>query len=209
MKAPELPATTLVNECYGHMFEGCGVLNTIVCRAYTGFNSTNPMVDWVKGVAGEGTYVKSSQRAYSNYPKGASGIPTGWVWMDDMLVYAPRVDFDGETIELLCDTEGAEIYYRLGESGDFQLYQMPIAILETTVVEAYSSYQNHTSQTVTQSCTYVQETPYEQSNKSLSTWRYAGNIVETPYSVNRIDGHSSNYGKGTFSFETSVVLRTA
>ena len=208
MKAPELPATTLVNECYGHMFEGCGVLNTIVCRAYTGFTSTNPMMDWVKGVAGEGTYVKSSQKPYSNYPKGASGIPTGWVWMDDMLIYAPRVDFDGETIELLCDTEGAEIYYRLGESGDFQLYQMPISILETTVVEAYSSYQNHTSQTVTHNCTYVQETPYEQSNKSLSTWRYAGNTIATPYSINRIDGHSSNYAKGTFAFETSVVLRT-
>ena len=104
MKAPELPATTLVNECYGHMFEGCALLNTIICRAYDGFSSNNPMVDWVKGVNGEGTYVKSSQRPYSNYPKGNNGIPTGWVWMDDILVYEPHVEFDGETIELLCDT---------------------------------------------------------------------------------------------------------
>ena len=50
---------------------------------------------------------------------------------------------------------------------------------------------------------------FEQSNKSLPTWRYGGNIVETPYSVNRIDGHSSSYSKGTFAFETSVVLRSA
>ena len=50
---------------------------------------------------------------------------------------------------------------------------------------------------------------YEQSNKSLPTWRYGGNTITTPYSVNRIDGHSSSYSKGTFAFETSVVLRTA
>ena len=50
---------------------------------------------------------------------------------------------------------------------------------------------------------------FEQSNKSLPTWRYGGNVVETPYSVNRLDGHSASYSKGTFAFETSVVLRTA
>ena len=86
---------------------------------------------------------------------------------------------------------------------------MPISIIEDTIIETYSSYQNHTSQTITQNCVYVQETPFEQSNKTLPTWRYAGNVIETPFSVNRIDGHSSNYSKGTFSFETSIVLRSA
>ena len=209
MKAPELPATTLVNECYGHMFEGCALLNTIVCRASSGFNKTKVMENWTLNVAASGTYVKSSDKPLAEYPTGASGIPTGWVVSDDILIYAPEISFDGETIEISCDTEDATIYYRLGQTGDFQVYQMPISIIEDTIVETYSSYQNHSSQTVTQNCVYVQETMFEQSNKSLPTWRYGGNVVETPYSVNRIDGHSSNYSKGTFAFETSVVLRAA
>ena len=207
MKAPELPATTLANSCYGHMFEGCALLNTIVCRASSGFNRTKIMENWTLNVAASGTYVKSSDKPLAEYPTGASGIPTGWTVNDDILLYAPEISFDGETIEIGCDTEGAEIYYRLNQTGEFQLYQMPITIIEDTTIETYSSYQNHTSPTITQNCIYVQETPFEQSNKSIPTWRYAGNIVETPYSVNRIDGHSSNYSKGTFAFETSIVLK--
>ena len=209
MKAPELPATTLVNECYGHMFEGCALLNTIVCRASSGFNKSKYMEDWVKNVAATGTYVKSSDKPLAEYPTGNSGIPTGWTVIDDVLLYAPTIDFDGETIELNCETEGATIYYRLGQTGEYATYQMPISILEDTVIETYSSYQNHDSATITQTCVYVQETPFQQSNKSLPQWRYGGNIVETPYSVNRIDGHSSNYSKGTFAFETAVVLKAA
>ena len=207
MKAPVLNATTMVAECYGHMYEGCALLNTIECYATDGFNSNKCREDWVKNVAGTGTFVKSSSA--TSWPTGNSGIPTGWTVCDDVLLYAPQVSFDGETIELECDTSGADIYYRLQQTGEFHLYQLPIAILEDTIVEAYSSYLGHTSQTITESCTYVQETPYEQSNKSIPQWRYAGNVVETPFSVNRIDGHSSNYSKGTFSFETSIVLRTA
>ena len=209
MKAPELPATTLVNECYGHMFEGCALLNTIVCRASSGFNKSKYMENWTLNVSATGTYVKSSDKPLAEYPVGASGIPTGWIVSDDILLYPPEISFDGETIEIACDTEGAEIYYRLGQAGEFHLYQMPISILEDTTIETYSFYQGHTSQTITQTCVYVQETPYEQSNKSLPTWRYGGNAVNTPYSVNRVDGHSSNYSKGTFAFETSVVLKAA
>ena len=122
MKAPELPATTLVNECYGHMFEGCALLNTIVCRASSGFNKNKYMENWTLNVSGTGTYVKSSDKPLSEYPTGASGIPTGWTISDDVLIYAPEISFDGETIEISCDTEDATIYYRLGQTGDFQVY---------------------------------------------------------------------------------------
>ena len=119
MKAPELPATALVNECYGHMFEGCALLNTIVCRASSGFNKSKALENWTLNVAASGTYVKSSDKPLAEYPTGASGIPTGWIVSDDVLLYAPEISFDGETIEIECDTEGAEIYYRLGQTGEF------------------------------------------------------------------------------------------
>ena len=204
-EAPILNATTLVKECYGHMFEGCGLLNKITCLATNGFNATNCRADWVKNVAGDGAFVKAANA--TSWTTGTSGIPSGWIVCEDVLLLPPEVSFYGDMIELGCPTEGAEIHYRLGQTGDFALYTQPISIVADTVVEAYSTYQNHTSPTVTQTCVYVHETPFQRSNKDLTTWRYGGNTITTPYSVNGIDGHSSNYSKGTFAFETSITLR--
>ena len=206
-EAPVLNATTLVAECYGHMFEGCGLLSQITCLATSGFNTSNCLADWVKNVAGDGTFVKAADA--TSWTTGASGIPSGWTVCEDILLLPPAVSFYGDTIELECDTAGAEIHYRLGPTGDFALYTQPIPITVDTVVEAYSTYQDHTSETVTQTCVYVHETPFERSNKDLTTWRYNGNTITTPYSVNGIDGHSSSYSKGTFAFDTSVTLKAA
>lgn len=193
--APELNATTLVNECYGNMFINCAALNTIVCLAETGFNTSNCLANWVKGVSATGTFVKS--RAATSWTRNVNGIPTGWTVLDDALVYAPTINFDGEdTIRLTCDTEEASIYYRLNQTGEYQLYTQPIVIVQDTVVEAYSTLDSHTSQTVSQSCTYVEKTPYQRSNIDLPNWTYSGNTITTPFSVNRIDGHSSGYAKG-------------
>lgn len=164
-KAPVLDATTMVSECYGHMFEGCALLNTIECYATAGFSSSKCREDWVKNVASSGMFVKSSDA--TSWATGTSGIPTNWVVSNDVLLYPPEISFDGETIELSCATSGAEIYYRLGQSGNYSLYEMPISILDDTIIETYSSYQNHDSAVVTQTCVYVQETPFQQSNKSL------------------------------------------
>lgn len=60
---------------------------------------------------------------------------------------------------------------------------------------------------MTETCQYVEETPYQRSNKSIPEWRYNNGIITTPFSVNRIDGHSSKYAKGTFNFETTVSLK--
>ena len=204
-EAPVLNATTLTNECYGHMFEGCGLLNRITCLATSGFNTSKCLEGWVTNVAGDGAFVKAAN--VTSWTTGVNGIPSGWIVCEDVLLLPPEVSFYGDTIELECPTEGAEIHYRLGQTGDFAQYTQPISIVGDTVLEAYSTYQGHTSQTVTQNCEYVHETPFEQSNKDLTTWRYGGNTITTPYSVNGIDGHSGNYSKGTFSFETSVTLR--
>ena len=55
--------------------------------------------------------------------------------------------------------------------------------------------------------TYGGQTPFDASNKSLNAWTFSGNNVTTPYSVNAIDGHSANYAKGNFTFETTVNLK--
>jgi hypothetical protein len=107
------------------------------------------------------------------------------------LLYPPVISFNGEdTIVLTCDTENATIHYRLNQNGEYQLYTQPIVIIQDAVVEAYSALDSHTSQTVSQVCTYVEKTPYQRSNIDLPEWTYSGTTITTPYSVNRIDGHS-------------------
>ena len=55
--APELPATTLAEGCYGYMFYGCTNLNHIKCLA-TDISASNCVANWVDGVAETGTFVK-------------------------------------------------------------------------------------------------------------------------------------------------------
>lgn len=203
--APVLNATTLVNSCYGYMFTGCSNLNNIECRATSGFTQSNCLTNWVNNVSATGIFVKDGNTTWST---GKSGIPSGWTVLDDVMLYPPTISFDGEDeIELSCETSGATIYYRLGTTGSFVVYTEPIIIEADTTIYAYSDLNGATSDTVSQFCQYVQATPFEASNKSLSEWRYGGQTITTPYSINAIDGHSSAYAKGTFNFETSVNLK--
>lgn len=204
--APDLLATNLVSKCYGHMFVGCSNLNYIKCLATSGINNTN-LEKWVGkknaeetlGVSATGVFVKDENASWSSVT-GTSGIPTGWE-----LIAAPAISCDGEYITITCATEGASIYYRLNQTGDFSLYTSPIAFNSDTTVEAYSSKDNHTSYTVI--ITFEKyDNPFDESNRSLDSWTYANTQVTLPYSVNGIDGHSSNYSKGTFAFETTITL---
>lgn len=205
--APDLTATTLLQECYGHMFEGCSNLNYIKCMATSGFGTSKCLENWVLNVASSGMFVKAEST--TSWTSGESGIPTLWYLSNNTALYPPTISFDGETIELSCQTDEASIFYRFGNEDPYSLYTQPIAISENVVIDTYSTDGNQNSVVITQSCIYVHETPFEASNKTLSTWTYNGNVITTPYSVNRIDGHSSSYAKGTFSFETTVNLKTA
>lgn len=203
--APELLATSLVIECYYNMFVDCSNLNYIKCMATTNLGVTSALTNWVKGVSANGTFVKDGNTTWAI---GVNGIPTGWVICNDTLLLAPTISYDGDQeVVITCETSGASIFYRLNEIGNFTEYVSAITISATTIVEAYSFLSPQTSATITQTCEYVVETPYESSNKTLSSWTYNNIGITTPYSVNKFDGHSSSYAKGTFNFETSVNLR--
>ena len=76
--APELPATTLVYQCYNDMFQNCTSLNYIKCLATnipsncTGF--------WTHNVALSGTFVKDP--SMTSWTTGVNGIPSGWTVTD-------------------------------------------------------------------------------------------------------------------------------
>lgn len=73
--APELPATTLAENCYGGMFNGCASLNYIKAL-FTTTPSNSYTQNWVKDVAANGTFVKSTDATWSVV--GNNSVPTGW-----------------------------------------------------------------------------------------------------------------------------------
>ena len=52
--APKLPATALTERCYEKMFNRCSSLKSVTMLA-TDFTATNCLNGWLEGVAGEGT----------------------------------------------------------------------------------------------------------------------------------------------------------
>ena len=206
--APDLLAEHLVAECYGSMFTGCASLNYIKCMAIDGFTLTNCKQTWVNGVAANGTFVKDSGVSVSTWTRGTGGIPTNWLVYDNVPVMPPTIVYDGfSSITLTCDTTGAAIYYKLNNTGNYLVYSTPITINDDTVIQTYSELNSAESRVVMQTCVYVSSVPIEASNRDLKKWQYSGNEITTPYSINAIDGHSSNYAKGTFNFESSFALR--
>ena len=208
--APDLPAETLVAECYGNMFVYCSNLNFIKCMANAGFSASNCKQTWVKGVSSSGTFVKDSGVSVSTWTNGDNGIPTNWQVYDNVAVVPPTITYDGfSTITLACETQGATIYYKLNNAGNYAVYNNSLTISEDTIVQTYSELNGAESRVISQTCVYVSDVPIEASNRDLKKWQYSGQEITTPYSVNAIDGHSSSYSKGTFNFETSFALRNA
>ena len=208
--APDLPAEVLVSECYGNMFTGCTSLNYIKCMAKSGFTTTNCKQNWVKSVASSGTFVKDSSVSVSTWSRGTNGIPTNWLVYDDVSVATPAIYCDGyNNVTITCETQGASIYYRLNREGEYSAYTSAITITADTVVEAYAELNGQESRVISQTCEYISDDPYEASNRNLYRWNYNNQEITTPYSVNKDDGHSSSYAKGTFNFETNFALREA
>jgi hypothetical protein len=51
-------------------------------------------------------------------------------------------------VELTCETPGADIYYRIGTSGQFSMYEGPVDIFQTSTVQAYSEMNGKQSSTI-------------------------------------------------------------
>lgn len=179
--APELPATTLVASCYRYMFNmdsslvtapellakvvpdsayyglfnGCSSLNYIKCLA-TDITTHYATQQWVQDVAATGTFVKDVNMTGWSV-NNINGIPTGWTVVNEgeVLVSNPSFSYSNNTITITCSTSGTTIYYRLGDTGSYQVYSTPITINEDTTVYAYSTLSDVRSTTVKRSCTYV------------------------------------------------------
>ena len=75
---PELPATTLIDYCYGDMFRNCSNLANVTCLATSGAggNNTNR---WLLDAGTQATGTKTfTADPNATWPEGVNGIPTGW-----------------------------------------------------------------------------------------------------------------------------------
>lgn len=76
VSAPELPpVVNLTTGCYYQMFFGCSSLTHVKCLA-TDISATNCLYNWLNGVSSTGIFIQAEG---VEWPRGASGIPTGWV----------------------------------------------------------------------------------------------------------------------------------
>ena len=66
----------------------------------------------------------------------------------------PVITYSENIVSISCDTVGAEIYYRLNESGSYSAYTEPFEITATTIVESYATLGAKTSETVNETCAY-------------------------------------------------------
>ena len=73
--APELPAETLLNNCYWYMFYGCTSLKTVRCRAKV--TAKDATYNWLSGVKTAGTLYGHSEYGWSS---DVHGIPTNWTF---------------------------------------------------------------------------------------------------------------------------------
>jgi surface protein len=72
-QAPELPATTLVDNCYNYMFQDCTSLNSINVN-FTDWN-IYATIEWLKGVSRSGIFTCPEGLPIS---RGSDGIPIFW-----------------------------------------------------------------------------------------------------------------------------------
>lgn len=73
--APSLPATELVSNCYKGMFDGCTSLSHVKAM-FTTEPSDDYTLDWLNGVAANGTFVKNSAAEWTN--RGTNAVPDNW-----------------------------------------------------------------------------------------------------------------------------------
>lgn len=93
-------------------------------------------------------------QAYSRIQQQTSETITETFQYDDG-IEEPVIRCDGEYVEINCETMGADIYYRIGTSGNFTLYSDIFEISQTVTVQAYATIEDKQSETVSEVCVYV------------------------------------------------------
>ena len=171
--APVLSASTLVDGCYAGMFGDCSSLNNITCLA-TDISASNCTSLWVHGVAPSGIFTKAA--SMTSWSISDSGIPSGWTVLPPP---EPLISCYSNIVTITCSTPNVNIYYRFNNSGSYSAYTTPISITADTIVQAYSEKNGLSSNTVSQTCQYIDplEQPLTFVAQEGGTFNFSGNYI--------------------------------
>ena len=88
-----------------------------------------------------------------------------------IVLVAPVISCNGDTVTITCETPNASIYYNV-DGGSYASYTTSFTITADTVVQAYSSYRGNISSVVTQNCIY---NPIHDYSQDYLTFRVISN----------------------------------
>lgn len=121
---------------------------------------------------------------------------------------APTITCHGNKITVTCDTQGADIYYRLNHSGSYVLYTTPIDINADTFIEAYSQVGTKTSEIVSQNCIYIPSHDYSQDYLTLKVLT-AGTIAWQAFGTGYTKTIEYSINDGTWTSITAAATTPA
>lgn len=144
----------------------------------------------------------SNQAAVQLYKKSAGGVPTC-----SSPVFTPATGstlYAEDTVTLDCTTEGAEVFYKVGE-GEFAKYENPILFTEkgTYTVTAYAKAEGMNDSAVVEA-TYTYDKVRPAFIEDVLTYN-----VFKDASGNAAEGGSTRYGDYTFTSELTGIVYAA
>lgn len=147
-KSPVLPAPFLTTDCYLEMFKGNGNLNEVTCLAtYKDSGTTS----WLQNVSSTGTFNKHISASVTDWGRGDSGIPNGWLVNDSEILIDMAIIGDntitGETTYTILYNPSNTIYTSVTwsvTSGDATVNQSGVLTPGSTfgniTIQAVSTY---------------------------------------------------------------------
>ena len=111
---------------------------------------------------------------------------------EPILLATPVIIGNGPAVIITCATQGAAIYYKLNNTGNYTLYTSQIPIFEDTFVQAYSTIKGKISAIVSETCIYSDVHDYSLDYLTFRIltdgkifWRANGSLAKTiEYSLN-------------------------
>lgn len=117
----------------------------------------------------------------------------------------PVITCDGEYVTITCSTQGASVYYKFGQNGEFTLYNSPVVINENTTVYAYSILSGVSSTTVSENCSVLEVAdPVIACNGTYVSITCATQDATIHYKLNQNAEYSTYSGPIEISADTMV-----
>lgn len=219
-KGSDLPATNLVLNCYymmyngcssltdtgtlgflvtaesscDRMFQSCSHLNYIKCLA-TDISATNCLRNWTNGVVANGTFIQAEG---VEWPRGASGIPTGWVDIEKRTMPSGY-----KQVESITPTIGS--YFQLTAYAMDNHYSIEIGyrgsseeIADATNQQQIAGYNLADAANLKQMCGYI----YTRQNTGAQVWAQRNAGVYTNPNTGQQSLNSSSL-TSTFTLDTN------